>query len=403
MLDCISSDGECASGLEASSDDNVRKIRVMIWFWGAGGAGTRLTERIAAALSDEMGSANVTVCCHADNVWRSRLVERGHPVTVVKGAAGYNRKLAHLFGALPRFWRLLQHLRQHRPNAVIIPINFALAWPFALLPHVKGIPIIYMLHDAVPHVGDFAPRLQRYTQKRLVQVSRHMIAPSVFTENEIQRLFTPAPPTTLLPLSALVERRRNRPRSAAGRPLRMLFLGRLIAYKGLHLLAEALAPLADRADWSLTIAGAGPEEAAVKGAFDGFRQVDLSMMRLLEEDEVESLIDSHDVLVCPYIDASQSGAIPEALADGMPCIVTPAGALAEQIGGGRAGWVAADCSVSALRNQFLEVLDSGAAYEARSAGALGLVTQGQAGPILATLIRRLAEEECGTNSASLAV
>lgn len=354
----------------------VASLRVMIWYWGTGGAGIRLTDRVAAALASVIGAGNVAVSCHAGNAWRDRLAARGHPVSMVAGAAGQDRRVALALQAAPRLLALRRQLRRHRPDAILIPMNFALAWPLALLPRMMGIPLVYMAHDAEPHSGDFAPRLQRLTQDRLVRAASSLIAPSSHTARRLAQIHPKAPPATVLPLASLLAPRRAEPRPAPDGPVRLLFLGRLIAYKGLTLLAEALGAFRDRKDWTLTIAGAGPEERGVRAAFAGWPQVDLSMLRRLDEEEIEALVDRHDVLVSPYLDASQSGAVPEALAAGMPCLVTPVGGLAEQIGQGRAGWIAAGASVDGLRAAIGQVLADRAGHAPRSAAALTLVGRG---------------------------
>jgi len=357
--------------------------RVMVWYWGTGGAGIRLTERLATALADLVGASGVALSCHADHPGLGRLRERGHPVSTVAGPAGHRRSADLALRVAPRLAHFWRHLRRYRPEAVFIPMNFALAWPFARLAQALGARLVYVVHDAEPHSGDFAPRWQRLTQRRLVAAADALIAPSAHTAAEVARLHPLAPPAIVLPLSALVAPRRYRPRQPPSGPVRLLFLGRLIAYKGLDQLAAALAPLAGRGDWTLTIAGTGPEDAVVRAAFAGMDQVDLSMLRHLAEDEIEALIDRHDVLVSPYRDASQSGAIPEALAAGMPCLVTPAGALPEQIGFGAAGWVAAENSAAGLRAAIEQMLDDpdGCGNGARSSAALELIGK-DAGPKL---------------------
>lgn len=346
----------------------------MVWYWGTGGAGIRLTERMAGALAGLFGAEQVAVSCHADHPGLGRMATRGHPVEKVSGPAGHRRRAGIAFHAVPRFARLWTHLRRHRPQAVVVPLNFALAWPFSLLIRAFGARLVYVVHDARPHSGDFAPGWQWLTQRRLVAAAASLIAPSAYTAGEIAQLFPDATPVTVLPLSTLVVPRRDQPRPPPINPVRLLFLGRLIAYKGLDHLAEALAPLAGRDDWTLTIAGIGPQEAAVRAAFSAMPQVDLSMLRHLEEDEIEALIDSHDLLISPYRDASQSGSIPEALAAGMPCLVTPVGALPEQIGFGAAGWVAAENSAEGLGAAIDRALRERDGYVARSAAAIELST-----------------------------
>jgi glycosyltransferase involved in cell wall biosynthesis len=114
----------------------------------------------------------------------------------------------------------------------------------------------------------------------------------------------------------------------------------MIAYKGLDVLLETLEALAARNDWRLTVAGEGPALTdEVLARLRRFPQVD-ARRGWLSDVEVEAMLREGDVLLAPYISATQSGMIAAAVALGKPCIVTRVGALAEQIGEGEAGWVA---------------------------------------------------------------
>ena len=69
-------------------------------------------------------------------------------------------------------------------------------------------------------------------------------------------------------------------------------------------------------------------------------------------------IEAADIVVAPYLEASQSGVVAEALAHGKPCLVTPVGALAEQIGFGEAGWIADAPDPRAFASKLEQVLES---------------------------------------------
>jgi glycosyltransferase involved in cell wall biosynthesis len=150
--------------------------------------------------------------------------------------------------------------------------------------------------------------------------------------------------------------------------VRLLFLGRMIDYKGADILADALQRIADRDDWRLTVAGHGPALTPELTARFKLPQVESVRPGWLSEAEINALLDSHDVMLAPYRDASQSGVVAEAMAAGLPCVVTPVGGLAEQVGGA-GGWVVvaptADAFAAGLRN----VLDDPAGLAAKSQGA----------------------------------
>ena len=54
--------------------------------------------------------------------------------------------------------------------------------------------------------------------------------------------------------------------------------------------------------------------------------------KFLDEEEISYLLNTNDVLILPYIDATQSGIVTLGMASGLPIICTNVGGLKEQIG-----------------------------------------------------------------------
>ena len=114
-------------------------------------------------------------------------------------------------------------------------------------------------------------------------------------------------------------------------PPRLLFFGRLLPYKGLDLLAGALAALPPDVEIAVRVVGDGPESPALD-ALRACRGVTVEK-RWVPEVEVGSLIAWSDALILPYREASQSGVAAAALAAGRPVIATRVGGLREQLAG----------------------------------------------------------------------
>src|SRR5690606_39979394 len=94
-----------------------------------------------------------------------------------------------------------------------------------------------------------------------------------------------------------------------------LFFGRLMQYKGVDLLLEAFARLrTERGQDRLIIAGDGPWQR--KSMPEGVTLI----QRWIADDEIESLFRNADAVVLPYLEASQSGAVPLATAYMLPAI-----------------------------------------------------------------------------------
>ena len=109
----------------------------------------------------------------------------------------------------------------------------------------------------------------------------------------------------------------------------MLCFGRLRAYKGLDLLAEALRLMGPRPDMEVRVVGQGPESTALADlrALPGVKVEN----RWVPEREVSTILNWSDVVVLPYREASQSGIAPTALAAGRRVVATQVGGLLEQL------------------------------------------------------------------------
>ena len=357
----------------SSSISPATPPRVLVWYEGNGDTFFRISERIATWLARDLSAGNIAVALTDRAECLPRLRARGHTVFPYAGPRGVAAKLAVL-ASLPGNWlRFGRILDEVRPDVVILTSNFALA-PF-LVGQIRkrGIRLVYLPHDPMPHTGDFLPQWQKFAQDRVLATSHHLVFLSDAMRDAARTLggrFTSLP-ASVTPLHSLGFPVSQMPRAPiTGRPVRFLFLGRMIRYKGLDLLCEACRLLAHRTDWQLTLAGGGPEVAQVRADFAGLPQVDASRLRYLEEYEIDTLNLEHDVLICPYRDATQSGAVAEATLTGLPSIVTPVGALPAQVDFGAAGWVTADVSAAALARTMAEILDHPETVPAMSAAVL---------------------------------
>ncbi len=113
-------------------------------------------------------------------------------------------------------------------------------------------------------------------------------------------------------------------------PLRLLFFGRIVEYKGLDVLIDAFGKMKEKnIPVRLTIAG--------EGRISSFNLEQIERLGIafrnewIEEDSITSLFNAHDILILPYRITSQSGPASIATAFAMPMIATNIGALKEQV------------------------------------------------------------------------
>jgi glycosyltransferase involved in cell wall biosynthesis len=259
-------------------------------------------------------------------------------------------------------------------------MNSPFAWPFIRMLQRRGLNVFYIAHDAEPHPGDYALAWQRTTQDLLVRCADRIITLSASVAEQLaNRIPASALKTTVIPLETVfpIQRNERHDMPAIGETVRLLFYGRLIPYKGLDLLAHALTPLQDRTDWSLTIAGSGPLESEIRNVFASWPQVELEL-GWISDDRTAELFSSHHLLLCPYVEASQSGVVAQALTWALPSLVMPAGALPDQIGGEMAGAVAKAMTADAFRRALEGILDRPESLKEFSRGATKLMAKRQA-------------------------
>lgn len=337
-----------------------RLPRVLVWYEGNSDVFFRISERIADWLARDIPPQNIALALTDRAECLSRAREKGYVVFPYSGPRGHQKKIQVAL-SLPKNWlRIGRIFKQFRPDVVVITSNFGLAWPLLEQARIRGIRIVYLPHDPQPHSGDYLPLWQRFAQAKVVQRSNVLVFLSEAMRDLAKGLggaFATVP-SFVAPLHTLGSPTVKSARAPVrDRPIQFLFLGRMIRYKGLDLLFEACGLLANRQDWQLTLAGTGPETLHVLADFLGMSQVDLSHLRYLDEPEIDALMLSHDVLICPYRDATQSGVVAEAILAGLPSIVSPVGALPAQVDHGRAGWVMRDMSAAALADLMRNAID----------------------------------------------
>ncbi len=139
-------------------------------------------------------------------------------------------------------------------------------------------------------------------------------------------------------------------------PLRVGYVGRLAWHKGVHTAIAALAPLEG---WVLDVVGDGPELAALRSQADALQMASRVVVHgHVDQDGLAEHYRSFDVLVVPSIPTpswtEQFGRVAvEAMASGVPVVVSDAGALPEVVGDAGVVFPAGDAD--ALRESLLGI------------------------------------------------
>lgn len=312
-------------------------VRIMLLYWGKRGAMPRFTLELARAALEEPGIAT-TVSVSRQNELFQEFAALGPALFPVE-------TFGNPAGAALKAWRIPLLRRQLRDRIVADRIDAVIE----LMPHVWSSAVMGVIastgcryatiaHDADPHTGDATARVIRVlnrtfrTADRVLTLSepvaRRLAETGLAEKSKIRTLFHPD--------FSYSTSTKQPPEQ--GRPIRLLFLGRIMPYKGLGLFVDTVELLRrEGIAVEAGVFGEGPlGEAAGRLANLGAEVVN----RWLTDGEIADALARYHVMVLSHTEASQSGVAAAALGAGLPVISTPVGGLVEQVKDGETGLLA---------------------------------------------------------------
>lgn len=136
----------------------------------------------------------------------------------------------------------------------------------------------------------------------------------------------------------------------------ILFFGRISEYKGIDELLLTFVKLRNNfASIKLVIAGTGSYNYHIPQELIGSPSL-IILNRFILQNEIQSIFEQADVLICPYRDATQSGVLMTAAVFGIPSIVSNVGALPEYVVEGENGYVYDINDKLGLENELIKFL-----------------------------------------------
>lgn len=366
------------TGSAPASDTTLAPSRVLLWHWGRAGAGAKFTMELAREIK-ELPGLEVEVSGARGSDLHGLAPSLGVPIHDVSTFEGdrssWRGKVAAALGLgrLPLNALGFRRLLAERRIDVALCTMQAI-WDAATLPALLHGPTrsVLVLHDAFFHPGDEYP-LRYAVLRRQIQAADALIVLSDHVRRQaIEAYGYPAERIWQMPHGAFDFGAGEvcpaaHPRGA--RPLRLLFFGRIVAYKGLDHLLRAQRLLRERGvEVEVVVAGSGSLEPYANLLQD-LPGVEVRN-RWLGDEEIASLMAGADVAVLPYVEASQSGVAATAYAAGRPVVATPIGGLAEQVAHGVTGLLARDMSVEALADVVQSLAENPALLDRLGTGAL---------------------------------
>ena len=235
--------------------------------------------------------------------------------------------------------KLVKVVRAFNPDVVHFqeyPVDYA-AWSALRL--MTLYPSVLTIHDHVYHSGvdSKVPLRSRVYQRLLRKNAKRIIVHGEIIRQEMLTGDRPAQHIVSIKHGILGVDHKE---SCSPPPNfnKILFFGRIEAYKGLSVLLDALDSL-DALEWGtvkLLIAGRGSDLNTQRERIAKKPHIEIDE-RFIPVANVPSLFKQCAITVLPYLDATQSGVAAMAFAFGRPVIASATGALSEVVQDGKTG------------------------------------------------------------------
>ena len=315
--------------------------RVLVWQWGRRGGAPRFAVLLAEGLRAIPGTeVALSLSSRAELLHGGMPPRCDLPVDTYGNLGGFLIRVLLAPLTVPG---LSRRIRALRPDLAICsqpgPLDLLMAAALGRL----HLPFVVVVHDAQEHPGDRI-RFQMKLQALLCRRASAVVALSTHVADRLRAqglAGTPGHPLLVLPHPPVTFGAPPPPPLGHDGPVRLLSFGRLLPYKGLDLLAAALARLALQPGSTAGLDQNANTGAEVRVVGHGPESPPLAALRALPgvtvenrwvpEDEVGALLGWGDAVILTHTEASQSGVAAAALAAGRRVVATRVGGLTEQL------------------------------------------------------------------------
>lgn len=304
-------------------------MRIVIIYLGRKGAGPVYSLELTRALLEQGVEILGIISKHSSNVedWETLEHFYTNKQLVLSKLETYQNVFQFILRTLNPFIfiRIVKDIRLFSPVAVISTMLHP--WHnivFYLLK--KRILRIKIIHDVNPHVGERSI-LHKLLNKWDIHTSDKWIVLTQDSKRKLQRKGVNPMKIEVIPHAhfgfynkcPLLNNYNHKINYRIG------FFGRIQKYKGIEILFQSYQQvLREVPQLKLLVAGSGKIDCKIPEGVELYN-------RWIADNEVANLLAEVDIVVLPYIDASQSGVIPLAFSLGKPVIATDVGGLSEQV------------------------------------------------------------------------
>ncbi len=196
--------------------------------------------------------------------------------------------------------------------------------------------MVMTMHDPLPHSSDMGWMNRLHRRVAFHEVRNFIVLSQSLREEFVSTCRLEGKNVYATGLSIYDPLLRVAPTPIALPERYVLFVGSIHPHKGIKYLCEAMERLVEgHTDLSLVIAGRGRFDFDIE-AYASHLPIRL-INRFVTDGELVSLIRGAVCVVCPYVDATQSGVVWSSFALSRPVIATQVGALPEMFTDGRHG------------------------------------------------------------------
>ncbi|MDR2789689.1 MAG: glycosyltransferase family 4 protein [Campylobacteraceae bacterium] len=332
----------------------MRKIAIL--YLGRRGAGPIYAYEMARALSKE-NNIFAVLSSYTENksAWDSEVQINKN--LSIKYVNTYTSMPSFLLSSLNlfRFIEIIRSINLYSPDIFYSPMEHF--WDAVIYPFVRCKLKIKTIHDVKLHKQEdsFAYRFFHWFTFR--QADKYVILSKKFTQNLINKGIKKQNIIHIphANFSYYSNEKENRDFYFNNK---ILFFGRILEYKGLHVLLKAMKIVVkNMPNIKLVIAGDG-NISPYKNDIDILHDNIELHNEWISIEDVKIYFKDIDVVVLPYIQASQSGVIPLAYSFSKPVIVSNTGALDEQMYDGKTGYLIEPHNHKMLAERILYLMSS---------------------------------------------
>ena len=257
--------------------------------------------------------------------------------------------------------RLVKLIREFDPDVVHCQENMRDCFAMAL-PWIKQYPFVLTVHDPKPHSGNDARVYNFQRHGYYLRLMRRLCDAAIvhgdsLANDLVANVKSLSGRVAAIPHGPLGVLAGDKNRSEQ-EPGMLLFFGRIEAYKGLGYFVDAVESLAAQGiPVKGVVAGRGTDLEPYRQRIAGSRNFEL-IDKYIPRDEVIDLFDRAEIVVQPYLNATQSGVALLAIGRGRALVATDVGCIRDVVKDGVNGTLVAPKDGRALTSAIADLLEN---------------------------------------------